>query len=125
MQVLDASALLAFLHGEPGTDRVRPILDGAIVSAVNWAEVIQKALRAQADVVGMGAELADMGVVIEPFTHEQAEIAAYLWQKTRAWGLSLADRACLALAIAKKAPVWTADRAWGALPLGIDIRLLR
>ena len=53
MRVLDASALLAFLHSEPGAHRVEPVLDGALVSAVNWAEVFQKSLSRQADVTGM------------------------------------------------------------------------
>lgn len=123
--VLDASAVLTFLHDESGADRVRQVLDGAVVSAVNWAEVVQKSLRRQADVSGMREEFVDIGVVFEPFTPEQAEIAARLWERTRAFGLSLADRACLALALERGLPVLTADRAWTALGLGIDIRMVR
>ncbi len=123
--VLDASALLAFLHEEPGADRARQALDGAVVSAVNWAEVVQKSLQRRANVTGMREEFSEVGVIFEPFTPEQAEIAAHLWETTRRHGLSLADRACLALAMERKAPVLTSDRAWGELELRVEIQLLR
>jgi PIN domain nuclease of toxin-antitoxin system len=123
--VLDASAVLAFLHTEPGHERIRKTLDTAHVSTVNWAEVLQKSLRRQVDVAGMQEEFAEIGVTFEPFTPRQAEITAHLWDKTRQFGLSLADRACLALAIEKEAVVLTADRAWAGLDLGIEIQLVR
>ncbi len=125
IQVLDASALLAFLHDEPGADRVRRVFENAIVSAVNWAEVVQKSLLRGANVSGMREEFSDVGVVFEPFTSEQAETAAKLWETTHRYGLSLADRACLALAMEHNASVLTADRAWGDLDLGVRIHLLR
>jgi PIN domain nuclease of toxin-antitoxin system len=121
--ILDASALLAFLHGEPGADVVRPLLDGAGVSAVNWAEILQKALHRNVDVEGMLADFADIGTTIQPFTVEHADVAARLSFNTRPHGLSLADRACLALA--NEVPVWTADRAWGLLSIGVDVRVIR
>jgi PIN domain nuclease of toxin-antitoxin system len=123
--VLDASALLAFLHDEPGADRVKSVLDGALFSAMNWAEVVQKSLRCKADVIGMREEFSDVGVVFEPFTLSQAELAACLWGKTRRQGLSLADRACLALAMERQGVVLTADRVWGELELNVEIRLVR
>ena len=123
--VLDASSLLAFLHDEPGADKVWSKLSGALVGAVNWSEVVQKSLQRQADITGMRQEFVEAGVLFVPFTAEQAEIAAQLWEKTRALGLSLADRACLALAIERKVPVLTADRAWSALSLDLDIQFIR
>lgn len=123
--VLDASALLAFLHDEPGADCVQRVLEGAVVSAVNWAEVVQKSLQRKANVTGMREEFSRIGVVFEPFTPEQAEIAAHLWETTRRYGLSLADRACLALALERKVPVLTADRTWDELGLGVKIQRLR
>ncbi len=114
--VLEASALLVFLNGEPGAHVVRPLLDGAGVSAVNWAEILQKALHRNVDVDRMAADLADMGTTILPFTEEHADVAARLWFDIRPKGLSLADRACLALAAAHAVPVWTADRVWGRFP---------
>lgn len=123
--ILDASSLLAFLHDEPGAERVRSALAGALVSAVNWSEVVQKSMQRQADVSGMRQEFVEVGVIFIPFTEEQAEIAAYLWDKTRHHGLSLADRACLALAMERKRPILTADRVWSELGLDLAFLLIR
>ncbi len=123
--VMDASALLAFLHEEPGGDQVSPVLDGARVSAINWSEVLQKSLQRAANTDGMQQEFASIGVIFEPFTAGQAEIAARLYAQTRKHGLSLADRACLALAMEHGLPVMTADRAWASLGLDIDIQVIR
>ena len=123
--VLDASALLAFLHEEPGGEAVSPVLEDALVSTVNWAEVLQKSLRREVDVEGMQQEFMDVGVIFEPFTPRHAEIAARLWLRTRAHGLSLADRACLALAMDRALPVLTADRQWLKPGFEMDIRLIR
>ncbi|MHB1271457.1 MAG: PIN domain-containing protein [Rhodanobacter sp.] len=124
-RVLDESSLLAFLHDEPGADQVWSALSGTMVCAVNWSEVVQKSLQRQADITGMRQEFAEAGVVFVPFTAEQAEIAALLWDKTRAFGLSLADRACLALAMERQLPILTADRAWSGLSLDLDIQFIR
>ena len=123
--VLDASALLALLHNEPGADHVTEVLDEALVSAVNWAEVVQKSLSRQVDVEGMQQDFSDAGVIFEPFSSNQAETAARLCLKTHQLGLSLADRACLALAIEKNARVITADRVWSELDLDVEVRLIR
>jgi len=123
--VLDASALLAYLHDEPGAERVSTALEGAVISTVNWSEVLQKSIRAGVDVEGMAQDFADIGVGFEPFTTQQAETAVTLWNRSRNHGLSLADRACLALAIETATPVLTADRAWAQLGLEIEIQGLR
>jgi ribonuclease VapC len=123
--VLDASALLAFLHDEPGAEIVSPALEGACVCAVNWSEVLQKSLQRGVDVAGMAQEFTEVGVNFEPFTPQQAETAARLWFHTRNRGLALGDRACLALALDKGLPVITADRVWLQLDLDLEIRVLR
>ncbi len=123
--VLDASALLAWLHREPGGELVGTVLDGASISAVNWSEVIQKSLQKGVEVQGMLDEVTDLGLTVEPFTAAQAEQAARLWAQTRGSGLSLGDRACLALAMDRSAPVLTADRDWASLALGVEVQLLR
>lgn len=123
--VLDASALLAWLHGEPGGDRIPSVLDGAYMSAVNWSEVIQKALRAGVDTEGMLEEISGLGLIIEPFTATLADRAARLWASTRHLGLSLGDRACLALALDRSLPALTTDRQWEELALDIEVHLLR
>lgn len=123
--VLDASALLAWLHGEPGGERVPALLDGASVSAVNWCEVVQKALQRGANVDGMLDDVREMGLNVEPFTAAQADRAAVLWAQTRQQGLSLGDRACIALAIELSATALTTDRRWAQLGLDAAIEFLR
>jgi len=121
--VLDASALLAWLHDEPGGDQVEALLEVAVMSAVNWSEVLQKSVARGVAVEGLREDLEALGLQIEPFTIRDAEIAAGLWEQTRPLGLSLADRACLALGLRLGWPVVTADRAWQAL--GSQVRLIR
>ena len=123
--VLDASALLAWLQAEPGSERVDALLSESAISSVNWSEVVQKALDSGVDIMGMREELLALGLSIVDFTASQAELAAALRQATRKKGLSLGDRACLALAREKGMPVLTADRAWKSLRLGLKIQLLR
>ncbi|MCP4283660.1 MAG: type II toxin-antitoxin system VapC family toxin [Gammaproteobacteria bacterium] len=123
--VLDASAVLAWLHEEPGGEQVGDHLSHACISSVNWSEVVQKSLARKADIEGMREEFMAIGLSIEPFDASQAEFAGRLWNSTRKHGMSLGDRACLALAKEKSLPVLTADRVWKQLKLGLDIRLLR
>jgi ribonuclease VapC len=123
--VLDASALLALFHDERGAERVEAALEGALVSTVNWAEVIQKSMAHGVDVDGMSAELLSTGVTLVAFTHPQAEIAGKLWSATRRLGLSLGDRACLALGLERSLPVVTADRAWKQLRLEVPVDVIR
>jgi PIN domain nuclease of toxin-antitoxin system len=123
--VLDASALLAFLQDERGSDVVADVLSDAVISTVNWAEVVQKSLAAGVVVDGMRDELAALGLTIRPFMVEEAEVAARLWQRTRIKGLSLGDRACLGLGFCLKAPVLTADSVWTTLKLSVVVRCIR
>ncbi|WP_295543889.1 type II toxin-antitoxin system VapC family toxin [uncultured Thiohalocapsa sp.] len=123
--VIDASALLAYLHDEPGGSRVRDCLDGALITSVNLCEVVQKAQQFGADTTGLDEDLTELGIRIEPFSVRHALIAAELWQITRVSGLSLADRACLVLAVEQEAPVLTADRVWEALDLPVVVEVIR
>lgn len=75
---MDASALLAYLHSEPGSDIVRRQLPGAVISSVNWSEVLQKAISRGVDTTAMGDDLAAVGATIDPFDAEDAERAAQL-----------------------------------------------
>lgn len=111
--VLDASALLAFLQGEGGTDVVESLLDGrAVCGTANWSEVAQKVLAADRDWDLARALLLSYDLELEPVTAEDAEAAARRWR--RGEGLSLADRLCLALADRVDGDVWTADMSWAA-----------
>lgn len=123
--MLDASALLAFLHQEAGAEQVQAILEKAIMSAVNWSEVYKKAIEQQIETEGLRADVEALGVKIIPFTPQQAEQAARLWRPTKSMGLSLGDRACLAVALEKTAIALTADRVWSQLELDIQIELIR
>lgn len=123
--VLDASAIIAHLNDEPGGAQVGQMLDGALVSTINLCEV--------------GTKLADKGVPdddlevimnalrlsVIAFDQRQSRIAVALRAPTRSRGLSLADRACLALAKAMGATAVTADRAWADLDTDIAIEVIR
>jgi PIN domain nuclease of toxin-antitoxin system len=123
--VLDASALLAYLKGEPGSQQVDGVLAEAVLSSVNWAEVVQKSLSVGVEVEGMLADLQALGLAVEPFTLEDGERAGRLWEQTRTMGLSLGDRACLSLGLRLGVPVLTGDRAWSALNLSLEVRVIR
>ena len=123
--VLDTSALVCFLQDEPGNDRVEAVLQEAVISSVNWAEVVQKSIAAWVDIDGMREEIEALGLAIVPFTAEEADIAGRLWQQTRQQGLSLGDRACLSLGIRLNAPVLTADQIWSALNLPNTTHIVR
>lgn len=122
--VLDASAVIAFLRDEPGAAEVRAVLEEPEVpflSTVNLTEVAQHVGRARPAVIDGLAQV----VTILDYDRAQAQLAAGLHAETRAAGLGLADRACLALALATESPVLTADRAWSRLDLGIEIIQIR
>jgi PIN domain nuclease of toxin-antitoxin system len=124
--VLDASALLAVLNREPGVETLTPqLLSAAISSTVNLAEVQSKLMSR--GIKPDEAWEATISPIRESavFTDEQAKIAGSLIARTSAFGLSLGDRACLALGIALKAPVYTAHRSWKNLKLGVRIHLVR
>lgn len=123
--VLDASALLAYLQDERGSGNVEKVLHDSVISAVNWSEVVQKASVHGINIHGIKEDLEAIGVAIAPFTAEHGESAGLLWKETSKHGLSLGDRACLALGLAMNAPVLTCDSAWKKLKLDIDIRILR
>ena len=123
--VLDASALMAVLREEPGAATVEAVLDHAAISAVNLSEVQAKLVER-----GTAAELAwsslvDLDLEVIDFDAAQARVAGNLRSLTYAQGLSLGDRACLALAQALGLPAMTADRAWAGLEVGIEIRTVR
>ncbi len=112
MNVLDASALLAFLQGEPGVDLVEEVLqEGGFCGSANWSEVAQKVRAAGRDWTTARQLLSSYPLDVEPVSRTDAETAAQLW--VTAPHLSLGDRLCLALGHRSGATVWTADRRWG------------
>lgn len=123
--VLDASALLTVLNREPGADVVVPLLGHARMSAVNWSEVVQKAAGRGIATGDLRRNIESIGVTIIPFDAHDAEEAASLWPRTAPAGLSLADRACLALAQREGLPAVTTDRVWAGLALPIQVQVIR
>ena len=124
--VLDASALLAVLNREAGSEKLTPqLLSEAVASTVNLAEVQGKLVgRGIAPDQAWGATLSSIQEAVD-FTPEQARAAGSLIAQTRSLGLSLGDRACLALALSLNAPVYTADQLWKNLKVGVRIHVIR
>ena len=129
--VLDASALLALVYDEAGAYRLeRALRAGALISTVNWAETLSRMtergdpveigiprLRAQVDAIGT--------LTIWPYDEALAIETARLRMATKSLGLSLADRACLALGRLHRLPVLTTDRAWRSLSISVKIEVIR
>ena len=115
--VLDASALLALVHGEEGAEVVGASIPGAQISAVNLAEVVGKLADVGMPAAEIHVALAGLGLRVVDFDETLAFAAGLLRPVTRSAGLSLGDRACLALAAATKLPALTADRSWAEVVL--------
>ena len=118
VQVLDASALLAWLQDEPGADAVK--LERSVINSVNFSEVLQKAEQNGVDVAGIEEELTALGLRLQSFSVEEATKAAKLYRVTKPYGLSLGDRACLATALISGGVAVTAEQVWSKLG---DIRV--
>jgi ribonuclease VapC len=123
--VLDSSALLAISFGEPGAERVRTAMAEAVISAVNVVEVIGRYLDRGVPKDEARLSFTEFEIPVRPFESEQAQDAGLLRAATRSLGLSLGDRACLALARAEGAKVMTADRSWAGLDVGVEIEVIR
>ena len=123
--VFDSSAILALLKMEQGHEIVAQHLDNAIVSSVNFSEVVTVLTRKGFGQENVIKSLKDTFLHIEDFNVEQAIIAASFDEITKTCGLSFGDRACLALAQYKNLSVLTADKIWQELELEIKIQLIR
>lgn len=123
--VIDSSAVLAVINAELGAEKAVGWLDGALLSAVNHAEVMTKLVELGLDRNLARSTVSKIGIRIVDYDADLADRTGELRIKTRHLGLSLGDRACLALAEREKAIVVTADRKWGQLKLGLEIQLIR
>lgn len=126
MTVLDASAVLALVHDEPGADQVADALSGSTLSAVNLTEVVGKLVDADVEAQQLRTLLVSAGVTIKPFGADDAELAGALRSVVGGRALSLGDRCCLAVAVRSDPPeVLTGDRAWAELDLPVRVVLFR
>lgn len=125
MIVLDASALIAFIRGQRGAERVADRLDGSLLSAANLGEVLTKATEWGLDPTEVLAEVKRLPIVVVPVSAKHALTAALLRPLTRSAGLSLGDRFCLALALSTGLPAMCAEAAWKGLPHNVEIELIR
>ena len=129
--VLDASALLAYLQDEPGAFLVaEALVQGAVMSAVNWAEVLSKLAERGQDPDAVATHLVEQGllnkaILVYSLDEVLARGTAKLYTRTRSVGLSLGDRSCLALALSLGLPALTTDRVWKSLDLGIVVHCIR
>ena len=97
---------------------------GALMSAVNLSEVVAK-------LADIGMTEADIREAVEPLGIELADFdasgafsAGLLRPVSRSAGLSLGDRACIALGQMRGLPVLTADIAWNSLKLGTEAEIV-
>lgn len=125
--ILDASAVLAFLQKEPGQETVEAVLEKgrAVICAVNLSEVATKLVEGGMTPALAREALAALDLDVYPFDEPLALECAWLRGPTRAGGLSLGDRACLALGKRLARPVLTTDRSWEGLAVGVTVRLAR
>ena len=123
--VLDASAVLCLIRNEPGADAVKAVLADSSISAVNLSEVVAKMADLGMDADLIDAVLGPLQLRSVPFDAAQARAAGLTRPATRPLGLSLGDRACLALAAQLGATAMTTDRAWAALGGAPKVMLAR
>ena len=123
--VLDSSVLPCLLFGEPGAERVEAVHRGAKMSTVNYAEVVTRLVDKGEYDAEARTDLADLEIDVVPLDRRTSELAGTLRADTRAGGLPLGDRCCLALARSAGAVALTADRAWAGVAAGVRVELLR
>jgi len=123
--VLDASALIAFLRNEPGAEKVAEVLGRSCISAVNLAECMGKMVEYGKPLEDVAYQIDRLQIPVIPFDGAHAKIVASLLKPTRKAGLSLGDRACLALAMNLAIPAFTTDSDWGKCKLEVKIVKIR
>lgn len=123
--MLDSSALLCWIYDETGAARIEPLLHGAVMSTVNYGETIAKLIERGAPVELAVEEIVDFGINVISFDRAHAERSGLLRATTRHAGLSLGDRACLALALSRGARVVTTDQAWARIDVGCEVEVVR
>ncbi|MEA2879985.1 MAG: hypothetical protein QOF14_5181 [Hyphomicrobiales bacterium] len=123
--ILDSSAVLALLNSEPGAEAVSAALEDAILCTVNYAEVISKLVERGATLEHARSALAAIDIGFAVFDKALAERTGAMRVSTKHLGLSLGDRACIALAERENVPALTSDHRWAKLESSAEIRVIR
>ncbi len=123
--VVDSSAFLAHAFGEAGASVAEAVFPVSAISTVNLTEIVTSMIERSWEMDRIHAALEASATEVVTYDAELAIDAAILRRATRHRGLSLGDRACLALARRLGVPAYTADRSWGDLDVGVDIRVVR
>ena len=114
------------IQGETGAEAVeQALVDGAAISTVNVAEVHSKLRERQVDSEAALARLRGAGLEVIPFDEVDAALVGALRSPTRSLGLSLADRACLALGLRLGRPILATDRTLAGADVGVEVVLIR
>jgi len=125
--VLDTSAVLAYLFEEAGADKVSPVLEtgSGLISSVNYAELVSKLIDQGMPPAIIRETLFALELELVDHDETQAFVTGDLRTASKAFGLSLGDRACLALGIVKQLPVLTADSIWLNVPVQTEVCVIR
>jgi ribonuclease VapC len=133
VNVIDASAILAYLQGEKGEEMVEAALDAGEcwVTTVNYCEVMSKLCEKGMPLEEAGRAFDDLGLMLVDFDQELAGRAAEMRLRTMGIGASLGDRACLALAEREaerksaRVAVYTAEHSWKKLKWPFKVAVIR
>ncbi|MEZ6129193.1 MAG: type II toxin-antitoxin system VapC family toxin [Planctomycetaceae bacterium] len=123
--VFDASAVLAVLNRETGHEKAAERIYGAAISAVNYGEVLKKSAERGGSIAHVAAILRQQRMNITSFDADQAARAAEIWSECKPFGLSFADRACIALGLTMKVPIITAEQSMSQVALPVEFQLIR
>src|SRR5580704_1137888 len=124
-RLLDSSAVLANLNGEPGGDLIDTVAIGSRISAINLAEVISKLIVGGLSPADALVAAQQCGAETVDVDERQAILAGELHARSRSAGLSMADAFCLALAKQRNFEVFTSVRAWKSFDVGVEVTLIR
>lgn len=123
--VLDASALIALLRKEPGAEKVAAVLTRSCISSVNLAETYSKMVEYGKRLEDVAYQVGRLSIPVILFDGEHAQLAASFWKQTRSVGMSLGDRACLALAMQTGLPAYTTEENWLKCNVGVQVVKIR
>jgi PIN domain nuclease of toxin-antitoxin system len=117
--------MMAYLNAEPGAEIVRAVLHDAVMSAVNFSEVLKKTIERKGSPETIAEFIRGLSVDVIPFGELHAAAAADLYPAAQPHGMSFADRACLSLGVLRRSPVFTAERKMKLVTLPIKVKLIR